>query len=388
MDNEGSPGLLRLFSEGLAGQISWMLPFALIGLAALWRRPSLLTPEGLEETGLFGEQGMAMAAFGLWLLPGLMYFSFTTGFWHTYYLATIAPPLAAITGIGAVVLYTAWRTGGLTGWTLPGAVLVTGLVQVCILLYTPAWSGILPIFLAAGTLALGILLAVLKITSGTNTGTLPQAAAFLAIGMLFVCPFIWSCTPFMYGTGNVLPVAGPQLAQGSGMGMPGSQGQDNTSELAEYLLSHSTGEKFLVAVPASMDGAAELILATGKPVMAIGGFSGSDQVLTVDSLSRMVSAGEVRFFSIPSTSANVSGPGTPDMNAGNSLLYMWVQDHCTAVPASDWGGISTSESVATIVPAATTPNNTIVPDPMNGQAGPGSMNSLYDCARYRRLVDA
>ena len=72
------------------------------------------------------------------------------------------------------------------------------------------------------------------------------------------------------------------------MGMPGLQGQGNTSGLAEYLLSHSTGEKFLVAVPGSMDGAAELILATGKPVMAIGGFSGSDQVLTVDSLSRMV----------------------------------------------------------------------------------------------------
>ena len=101
MDNEGSPGLLRLFSEGLAGQISWMLPFALIGLAALWRRPLRLTSEGLEKTGFFGERGLTLAAFGLWLLPGLLYFSFTTGFWHTYYLATIAPPLAAITGIGA-----------------------------------------------------------------------------------------------------------------------------------------------------------------------------------------------------------------------------------------------------------------------------------------------
>jgi hypothetical protein len=206
------------------------------------------------------------------------------------------------------------------------------------------------------------------------------------MGMLFVCPFIWSCTPFLYGTGNVLPVAGPQLAQGSGMGMPGSQGQGNTSGLANYLLSHSTGEKFLVAVPGSMDGAAGLILATGKPVMAIGGFSGSDQVLTVDSLSRMVRAGEIRFFSIPSMSANVSVPGTMHMTAGNSLLYTWVQDHCTAVPASDWGGISTDGSAATIVPAATTPHYTIVPDPMNGQAGPGSMNSLYDCARYTGQV--
>ncbi|MGA2918443.1 glycosyltransferase family 39 protein [Methanoregula sp.] len=393
MDNEGSPGLLRLLGQGLAGQISWLLPFALISLAVLWRRPSSLPLNGLTETGLFGERGLTLAAFGLWLLPGLLYFSFTTGFWHTYYLATIAPPLAAVAGIGAVAMYDAWRTGGSAGWILIAAVLVTGLVQVFVLLYTAAWSGVLPVILAAGTIVLAILLAVLKIKTSTGTGILPKTAAFLAIGLLFVCPFIWSCTPFLYGTGNVLPVAGPQLAQssgngGGGMGMPGSQGLENVSGLAEYLISHSTGEKFLVAVPDSMDGAAELILATGKPVMALGGFSGSDQVLTVDSLSRMVSDGEIRFFSIPSTSTNGSGSGSTGMIMGNPLLYTWVQDHCKAVSSSDWSGSTTSESTAPGIPSASSRTNSTVSDMRTSQPGMGGMNSLYDCSGYTRQAGA
>src|SRR5208337_4882558 len=281
--------------------------------------------------------------------------------------------------------------GRLMGWTLPGAVLVTGLVQVFILLYTPTWSGVLPLLLADGILALGILLSILKIKYCTDSGTLPKAAVLVAIGLLFVCPFIWSCTPFLFGTGNILPVAGPQLAQsggneGGGMGLPESQEQENVSGLAAYLLNHSTGEKFLVAVPGSMNGAAELIILTGKPVMALGGFSGSDQVLTVDSLSQMVSDGKVRFFSIPSTSTNGSGPGSTGTSTGNSLLYTWVQDHCTAVSSSDWGS-TTNRSTAPGIPAVSSRTNSTVLDMGISQPGMGDMNSLYDCAGYTRQAD-
>jgi len=47
----GSPGVLRLAGEGLAGQLSWLIPFALIGLLAWWRRPATLTVDGLKEAG-------------------------------------------------------------------------------------------------------------------------------------------------------------------------------------------------------------------------------------------------------------------------------------------------------------------------------------------------
>ena len=51
-----------------------------------------------------GERGLTLIAMLLWLLPGLLFFSFTTAFGHSYYIATIAPPLAGIVGIGALAM--------------------------------------------------------------------------------------------------------------------------------------------------------------------------------------------------------------------------------------------------------------------------------------------
>ena len=105
MNGEGTPGITRFFGEELAGQFSWLLPLALIGLLAWVRRPASLTLKGFEDAGIAGERGLTLIAMLLWLVPGLLFFSFTTAFGHTYYIATIAPPLAALVGIGAVAMY-------------------------------------------------------------------------------------------------------------------------------------------------------------------------------------------------------------------------------------------------------------------------------------------
>ncbi|MEN6396875.1 MAG: glycosyltransferase family 39 protein, partial [Methanoregula sp.] len=96
MGDTGSPGIFRLAGEGLVGQLSWLIPFGLIGLLAWWRRPATLSCDGLKESGYFTERGLCLLGLLLWLVPGLCYFTFTTGFWHTYYIATIAPPLAGL----------------------------------------------------------------------------------------------------------------------------------------------------------------------------------------------------------------------------------------------------------------------------------------------------
>ena len=104
-NGEGAPGLTRFFGEALAGQFSWLLPLALIGLLAWVRRPATLTLKGFEKSGLFSERGLVLIAMLFWLVPGLLFFSYSTAFGHTYYIATIAPPLAAIVGIGAIAMY-------------------------------------------------------------------------------------------------------------------------------------------------------------------------------------------------------------------------------------------------------------------------------------------
>jgi 4-amino-4-deoxy-L-arabinose transferase-like glycosyltransferase len=363
-DETGTPGITRLFSEGLAGQLSWLLPFALIGLLAFWRRPASLSWKGLEDAGLSGERGLTLLAMVLWLLPGLLYFSFTTGFWHTYYLATIAPPIAALAGIGALGMYRAYHDGGIRSWILVAAVLITGLIQAVILSYAADWSGPLTAVVIAGTAGLALVLAFLKYRRKEVAANIPKLAAGMAIALLFIAPLVWACTPLMYGSGNNLPSAGPRLAGGGnggmdGMAAPGSSPGSSASGFAAYLLTHTTNETWIVAMPSSMS-AASLIIGTGKPVMALGGFAGSDQVLTLEEMKTMVADGKVRFFSLGGSMGGGGGSGS------NSAIQSWVMSTCTVVPSSEWSGNSSAGG------------NT----PGESQAG------LYDCAVYRESVQA
>jgi 4-amino-4-deoxy-L-arabinose transferase-like glycosyltransferase len=391
-DETGTPGITRLFSEGLAGQITWLLPIALIGLLALWRRPASLSLKGLEDAGLFSEKGLVLMGMGFWLLPGLLYFSFTTGFWHTYYLATIAPPLAALAGIGAVAMYGAYTRGEAKGWVLVAALIVTGIIQVIFLLYTAAWSGPLTVIVGCGTALLALMLVYYKLRNHTGgTARVPKLVAAGAIALLFIAPFVWACTPLMYGSGN-LPTAGPRLSGQGGGGtgpggmnsLSGSVSGESTSGLAKYLLSHTTNETWIVAEPSSMS-AAELIIETGKPVMSLGGFAGGDQVLTVDEMKQMVADGEVRFFYLS------GGQGGGGSNSGNSAIFTWVQNTCTAVSSAEWGGITTSATTGSRgFPAFSGNTNRTVPGLQSGISGlsstgtmeGSSQNSLYDCAGY------
>ncbi|MDD1690786.1 MAG: glycosyltransferase family 39 protein [Methanoregula sp.] len=387
-DETGTPGIARLFSEGLAGQLSWLLPFALLGLLAFWRRPAILSLKGLEAAGLSGEKGLTLMAMGLWLLPGLVYFSLTTGFWHTYYLATIAPPLAALVGIGAVAMYDAYVRGGARDWLLVAAVLVTGCIQAVILLYTAAWSGPLTAIVAVGTAVLAVLLVFYKFRDRASTGMIPKLVAAGAVALLFIAPFVWACTPLMYGSGNILPVAGPRLSGqaggGGGMNMPGSSSGAGTSSLAEYLLSHATGETWIVAVPSSMNAASDLIIETGKPVLSLGGFAGSDQVLTVDEVKQMVSGGEIRYFYLS------GGQGGGGSDSGNSAIFSWVQGTCTAIPSSEWDDGSSAPASDRGLRSLTGSQNSTIPGLRDtvpsqsgaGGSGSGSQNGLYDCAGY------
>jgi 4-amino-4-deoxy-L-arabinose transferase-like glycosyltransferase len=378
MDNSGTPGLFRLFGEGLAGQISWLLPFALIGLLAWWRRPAILSIKGFEEAGLFSERGATLIAMVLWLLPGLLYFSFTTGFWHTYYLATIAPPLAALVGIGALGLYTTYRSGGIMGWLLVVAVAVNGLTGTLFLYCDAAWSGILIPVLLTGLIVSIILLSALKMRDKTATMHLSKTVACAAIAILFISPVVWACTPLVYGNGGILPVAGPQLDR-SGAGMGGGMNGigNDVSQLSAYPVSHKTTETWLVAVPSANSEGAGLIISNGEPVMSLGGFSGSDQILTVDSLKGLIDTGKIRYF-LGSTSGEAGG-----MGSGNSGLFTWISGSCAAVHAADWGGTTTVQDAVSGFGngTATTPRGFNMP---GSTTGPGNQNTLYDCAGYRR----
>ena len=105
-----------------------------------------------------------------------------------------------------------------------------------------------------------------------------------------------------------------------------------TSKLVAYLKANRSAEKYLVAVPSSMSYATDIIINYGEPVMTLGGFSGSDSILTLDEFNQMVKKGEIR-YAIAS-----SGGG----QGGNSEIMSWIQANGKAVFESEWNGTNST----------------------------------------------
>src|SRR5204863_9834004 len=71
--------------------------------------------------------------------------------------------------------------------------------------------------------------------------------------------------------------------------------QTASAALIAYLEANQGDATYLVATT-NANSAAPIILATGKPVLPLGGFLGSEPILTADDLAAKVRAGQVRFF--------------------------------------------------------------------------------------------
>ena len=94
----GQTGWLRMFDTEIGGQVSWLLPAALILLVA-----------GLVLAGRAARTDRRRAGlllWGGWLLVTGLIFSFMSGIFHAYYTVALAPAVGALVGIGTVLL---WR---------------------------------------------------------------------------------------------------------------------------------------------------------------------------------------------------------------------------------------------------------------------------------------
>jgi 4-amino-4-deoxy-L-arabinose transferase-like glycosyltransferase len=94
--------------------------------------------------------------------------------------------------------------------------------------------------------------------------------------------------------------------------------------MINYLVANQGSATYLVATADSQT-AASIILASDRPVMSLGGFSGGDPILTVDQFASLVQAGEVRYVLL---SGRGGGPGGQN---GTSAIMSWVQANGTAV---------------------------------------------------------
>ncbi len=124
--------------------------------------------------------------------------------------------------------------------------------------------------------------------------------------------------------------------------------------------------KYLMAVPSSMQGA-DYVLATGRPVLYLGGFNGQDSVVSMSDLANMVKSGELRFI--------YWGGGGGGSNRGRSDISSWVVSSCRSVQGFD----TTTQNAG--APDGTQAGASNSNTPQNFARGPGGdvQVALYDC---------
>ncbi|MFF9791830.1 ArnT family glycosyltransferase [Streptomyces bacillaris] len=375
----GETGIGRMFNSEVGGQIAWLLPAALILLLA-----------GLWLTRKAGRTDSARAAFLAWggaLVMTAAVFSFMAGIFHQYYTVALAPYIAALVAMGAVVLWeerAAWWPRAV----LAGTVAVTVVWAYVLLGRTPEY---LP-WLRWTVLVGGLVGAAGLLVVGRVGG---RALALAVVGLSFAAslaaPFAYTVSTLSTGHQGSIVTAGPSGA-GFGMGGPGggggrggpgggpnggdgdgrgqrggaqmqppggqaqfpgqgqgqgqfpgqgqgqaqgNQGQGNqqgnatggmsaggmptlpgegmrgggggggmggllngasVSAEAKALLAKGADDYTWAAAAIGAQNAASYQLATGEPVMAIGGFNGSDPSPTLAQFKKYVEEGRIHYF--------------------------------------------------------------------------------------------
>ncbi|MFG1805274.1 ArnT family glycosyltransferase [Streptomyces sp. NPDC049040] len=389
----GETGIGRLFSSDMGGQIAWLLPaaFALL-LAGLWftRRA--------RRTDL---ERAAFLAWGGSLLITFVTFSFMSGIFHQYYNIALAPYIAAVTGMGAVLLWRR-RTSRLAAAVLAATVAGTGAVSYVLLDRSPSWHP----WLRYAVLTAGVAAAVgLLAAPCVRFAAVSRGAAVLGLAAALGGPAAYTldtvATPHQGSIVTAGPAVssggfpggggGPRGAMGGGNGGPptgmfpggpgaggtqgapggtqgapgaGTQGQARgqggfaggqgggagagargggagggmggllngaqVSPAMTSLLKADAGHYTWVAAAVGSQNQASYQLAGGKPVMAIGGFNGSDPSPTLAQFKKDVAEGRIHYFIASGGGMGGAMGGGMGGSGTASQITSWVESTYTA----------------------------------------------------------
>ena len=302
----GDPGITRMFGDAVGGEVSWLLPAAVLGLlAGLWytrRAPRT----SLTRAGLL--------LWGGWMVITAVVLSLMKGIMHPYYTVALAPGIAGVLGISIAEL---WRGRGFRGARVVLGLMLaaSGVWAFALLNRTPDWLPWLRWVLLIGS----ILVAAVVIVGAHRLGryTAVVAAAGLLCGIGGSAAFTVE-TVFGAHSGGPMPTAGPARA---GHGFPGF-GDDASTAALEAMLKNTDNRWAAAAIGSHQAGSLEL--STGTSIMAIGGFNGGDNSPTLEQFQDYVRDGQVRYF-LGGNGKGPGGPGRGDSDSSGSQISAWVQ---------------------------------------------------------------
>jgi 4-amino-4-deoxy-L-arabinose transferase-like glycosyltransferase len=359
----GATGLNRLFTSDFGGQIAWLIPAALILLVAgLWiTRRAPRTDPGRA----------AFLLWGGWLVVTGLVFSEMQGIFHAYYTVALAPAIAALIGIGASTLWQWRRTSQLAPFLMAVTVLITALWSYTLLDRSASWhpwvrylvllTGVLAALGLAFATLLGRRIVAVAAALAIISGLAGPAAYALSTASTAHTGSIVSAGPTVTGAGFGGARGGFGRGGGFGGGFGGGQppqvqggqtgaGQTGTGRTGGFgggtggggmggLLNGTTPSAALaaaleanassytwVAAAIGSNNASGYQLATQQPVMAIGGFNGSDPSPTLAQFKAYVAAGKIHYFI---GGSGLGGSSTGGSNAA-AEISAWVQQNYTA----------------------------------------------------------
>lgn len=363
----GAAGISRMFGTSFGSEVSWLLPASLLLLAAgLW-----FTRREVRTSATRA----ALVLWGGWLLVTAGIFSFMSGIVHPYYAVALAPAIAAIVGIGGVEL---WR--GRSHWpariVLAVTVLDTGLWSAVLLGRDASWLPWIRIAVVVLSLlaAAALLLKVDQLRLAGGRFRHAAAAAVIVVSLLAggLGTAAWTLATAATAHSGSIPTSGPSgsamggfggRADGSqaardgrtgttdaaagtadaapgtadstlpgaaggtagtdGTAGPGGMGGESASNSELNALLTSSGTKWSAIVSGATQ-AANLELATGTNVIALGGWNGGDPYPTLAQFQEMVAKGQIGYFIAGGGMGGGGGRG------GNSEVAAWVQANFTA----------------------------------------------------------
>ncbi|MEV6395415.1 glycosyltransferase family 39 protein [Streptomyces sp. NPDC051907] len=415
----GETGVDRLFSANIGGQISWLLPAALLllvaGLVLTWGAGGTSGTGGGAQGGEPGKRtDTARAAFLVWggsLLATAAVFSFMAGIFHEYYTVALAPYIAALVGMGSTMLWEE-RTKLIGSAALAGTVAVTAYWSYTLLGRSADY---LP-WLRWAVLAGGLAAAAGLLFAGRGGRRLALGAAGLGLAASLAGPLAYTLTTVSEGHAGSIVTAGPTVSGGRGMmpggqpggglgggpgagggggrmqppgqqgqaqpgprgqGQPGQLGQSpgpgqqgqlpggfpgvgpggqagqgspggpggqggqmgewrgggmggllngaSVSSATQAKLSQNADVYTWAAAAIGSQNAASYQLATEKPVMAIGGFNGSDPSPTLAQFKQYVADGRIHYFIASGAEGGGGGRGGGPGGGASSAITAWVE---------------------------------------------------------------
>ncbi|RBP62361.1 4-amino-4-deoxy-L-arabinose transferase-like glycosyltransferase [Brevibacterium sanguinis] len=358
----GETGIARLFTGSFGAQIAWFLPTALVLLVVaalvlvLRRRQAAAGRRLAAPDASPGSAAAALVLWGGWLVVTWLTLSYMSGIVHEYYGVALVPALAAVIGLAVALLV---DRGSRNSRIVLGLVLALTVTWQFVL--ASGMSGI-PTPLTWGVLVLGVGTGIALVLHGTLSGprwTAPVRGAAIALlvaavlSTLALPAQLTARTIAQETQGSIVTIAGTSAngpgggggpgggragggqTDGGQTGGPGGQaggggmggllnGSAPSAELASVLEADADQYTWIAATTGANQ-AAGYQLSTGEPVLAIGGFNGTDPSPTVEEFAQLVADGRIHWY----IAGGNGGPGGA-LSSTSAQIQSWVEENFTA----------------------------------------------------------